>query len=209
MSSFLGLSQTIVREGVFRAYLHRSRFALLLHGRGPAARSTNRSSPGRPGPRAARHHPHPVLFARGARSHRSGCSAPYRAGCRPSCGLAEIATVVGRQPLPHQTHFVPDYNARFAVPATEEGSAFIAYAGRPARGRPVHPGNAARSAATIASIGTASPCRSRRSAIATTTSRRPCACTDIPTAGSPSSTGRAASPAFDATAQPINASRAA
>jgi hypothetical protein len=27
--------------------------------------------------------------------------------------------------------FVPDYNARFAVPAAEPGSAFVAYAGRP------------------------------------------------------------------------------
>ena len=28
--------------------------------------------------------------------------------------------------------FVPDFNARFAVPAAEPGSAFVAYAGRPA-----------------------------------------------------------------------------
>ena len=62
-----------------------------------------------------------------------------------------------------------------------------------ARGRPVHPGGAARSGATTASTGTGSPCRSRRSAIAITTSGPPCGCTNIPTAGSPSSTARAAS----------------
>ena len=30
-----------------------------------------------------------------------------------------------------KTQFVPEYNARFAVPAAEPGSAFIPYAGRP------------------------------------------------------------------------------
>ena len=57
----------------------------------------------------------------------------------------------------------------------------------------------ARSAATIACRGTGSPCRSRRSAIATITSRPPCECTNIPTAGSPSSMARAALPASMAT----------
>ncbi len=50
----------------------------------------------------------------------------------------------------------------------------------------------AKSAATTAYGGTAGRCRSRRSAIATTTSRPPCACTSTPTASSPSSTGHAA-----------------
>ena len=48
----------------------------------------------------------------------------------PELRLAEIATVEAANRY-LKTHFVPDYNARFAVPATEEGSAFIAYAGRP------------------------------------------------------------------------------
>src|SRR6266851_263651 len=48
----------------------------------------------------------------------------------PELRLAEIATVeAANRYLTEQ--FVPNYNARFAVPAAEEGSAFIAYAGRP------------------------------------------------------------------------------
>ena len=48
----------------------------------------------------------------------------------PELRLAEIATVeAANRYLKEQ--FVPDYNARFAVPAAEEGSAFIPYAGRP------------------------------------------------------------------------------
>ena len=48
----------------------------------------------------------------------------------PELRLAEIATVeAANRYLKEQ--FVPDYNARFAVPAAEEGSAFIPYVGRP------------------------------------------------------------------------------
>src|SRR5437764_870977 len=48
----------------------------------------------------------------------------------PELRLAEIATLeAANRYLTEQ--FVPDYNARFAVAAAEEGSAFIPYAGRP------------------------------------------------------------------------------
>ena len=84
---------------------------------------------GRPRLGAARHHPHPVLFARGARPHGAG----VRHLAEPPAARAaarEIATVeAANHYLKEQ--FVPDYNARFAVPAAEEGSAFIPYAGRP------------------------------------------------------------------------------
>lgn len=48
----------------------------------------------------------------------------------PELRLAEIATLEAANRYLKQ-QFVPDYNARFAVPAAEEGSAFIPYAGRP------------------------------------------------------------------------------
>ena len=52
---------------------------------------------------------------------------------------------------------------------------------------------AARWGATTASTGTGSRCRYRRSAIVITMSGPPCGCTNIPMAGLPSSTARAAS----------------
>ena len=48
----------------------------------------------------------------------------------PELRLAGIATIEAANRYLKQ-EFVPDYNARFAVPADEEGSAFIPYAGRP------------------------------------------------------------------------------
>ena len=48
----------------------------------------------------------------------------------PELRLAEITTIEAANRYLKQ-QFVPDYNARFAVPAAEEGSAFLPYAGRP------------------------------------------------------------------------------
>jgi hypothetical protein len=44
--------------------------------------------------------------------------------------LARIKTVAAANRFLRE-RFVPDYNARFAVPAAEPGSAFVPYAGRP------------------------------------------------------------------------------
>ncbi len=48
----------------------------------------------------------------------------------PELRLAGIATVEAANRFLEE-QFVPDYNVRFAVPAAEPGSAFIPYAGRP------------------------------------------------------------------------------
>ena len=48
----------------------------------------------------------------------------------PELRLAGIATIEAANRYLKQ-EFVPDYNARFAAPPAEEGSAFIPYAGRP------------------------------------------------------------------------------
>jgi hypothetical protein len=86
--------------------------------------------------------------------------------------------------------FVPDYNARFAVPAADPGSAFIRYVGRPIgdvrciqEDRVVAP--------TTASPGTGAACSFRHSNIAGTMCARPCVCTNTPTAAWLSSTARA------------------
>ena len=44
--------------------------------------------------------------------------------------LAKITTVAAANRFLKE-RFVPDFNARFAVPAAEPGSAFVPYAGRP------------------------------------------------------------------------------
>ena len=108
--------------------------------------------------------------------------------------------------------FVPDYNARFAVPAEEEGSAFIAYAGRPLadilclqESRQVGRDNCVTWNRLALQIP---PQRHRHH-----TSRPPCGCTNTPTASSPSSTGRAASPGSTTTESrsmsrgPLNSAR--
>ena len=48
----------------------------------------------------------------------------------PELRLAGIKTVAAANRYLKE-RFVPDYNARFAVPAAEPGSAFVPYAGRP------------------------------------------------------------------------------
>ncbi len=48
----------------------------------------------------------------------------------PELRLAGIGTVEAANRFLEE-QFVPDHNARFAVPAAEPGSAFIPYAGRP------------------------------------------------------------------------------
>ena len=54
--------------------------------------------------------------------------------------LAEIKTLAAANRYLTQ-RFVPDYNARFAVPAAEPGSAFVPYVGRPIE-EVLTPGNA-------------------------------------------------------------------
>ena len=110
----------------------------------------------------------------------------------PELRLAEIATIEAANRYLEE-RFIPDYNARFAVAAAEPGSAFIPYAGRPLEDvlciqedRQVGRDNCVQWRRLSLQI--------RRSATVTITSRRPCACTNIPTVASPSSTARAALP---------------
>ena len=146
MSSFLGLSETIgeCREGPVAGLLHRPRLALLPYAQGLRQARQVEADPGRAGALAARHHPHPGLFARGARPH--GARVRHlQSRLPPELRLFEIATLEA----------------------------------------------------------------ANRSAIAAITSAPRCGCPNIPTAGSPSSTGRAASPASPPTASRFDASKAA
>ena len=106
--------------------------------------------------------------------------------------LAGITTIEGANRFLAE-RFVPAHNARFAVAAAEAGSAFVAFAGISPRFCACR--SSGSSATTTACATAACACRSRRSVIATTSSRSRCACTPTGTAGSPSSTARAAWPA--------------
>ena len=86
----------------------------------------------------------------------------------PELRLAEIATVEAANRYLEE-RFIPDYNARFAVAAAEPGSAFIPYAGRPLED--VLCIQEDRQVGRDTSSGGACPCRSRRSATVTITSR--------------------------------------
>jgi len=129
MSSFLGLSQTIAEKGLFRAfYTDRGSHYFFTPRAGGKVDKSKLTQVGRAlGQLGITHIPSYSPEARGRMERVFGT---LQSRLPPELRLAEIATVEAANRY-LKTHFVPDYNARFAVPATEEGSAFIAYAGRP------------------------------------------------------------------------------
>ncbi len=129
MSSFLGLSQTIAEKGLFRAfYTDRGSHYFFTPRAGGKVDNSKLTQVGRAlGQLGITHIPSYSPEARGRMERVFGT---LQSRLPPELRLAEIATVEAANRY-LKTHFVPDYNARFAVPATEEGSAFIAYAGRP------------------------------------------------------------------------------
>ena len=139
--------------------LARSRQPLFSHAGGRRQGVAHPAHPGRPGARAARHRAHRRLFAGGPR--------PLGAGLPDAAGPAAEGTQAGR----HHRHprpptlsevYLPEHNARFAVPAEQEGSAFVADAAQTWR-EILCIRMSARSATTTPSNGSGSPCRSRRS----------------------------------------------
>ena len=82
-----------------RRLLHRPRQPLLHHRQGQQQGRQDAADPGRPRALPTRHHPHPVLFAAGARAHGAGVrdaaeAAAAGAAARPHQDRG------GRQPLP-------------------------------------------------------------------------------------------------------------
>ena len=122
-SSFLGLVETIAAHGLFRAF-YTDRGSHYFH-TPKAGGKVDKSKPTQVGRALAQlgitHIPSYSPEARGRME---------RVRLPPELRFAEIATVEAANCYLKE-QFVPDYNARFAVPAAEEGSAFIPYAGRP------------------------------------------------------------------------------
>jgi len=129
MSSFLGLFETIAEQGLFRAfYTDRGSHYFYTP---KAGGKVDKSKPTQVGRALAQlgitHIPSYSPEARGRMERAFGT---LQKRLPPELRLAGIATVqAANRYLKEQ--FVPDYNSRFAVPAEEEGSAFIPYAGRP------------------------------------------------------------------------------
>ena len=127
-SSFLGLAETIARKGLFRA-LYTDRGSHYFHtpkagGRVDKGRLTQVG-------RALKQLgiTHIPSYSPEARGRVERVFGTLQMRLPPELRLAEIATVAAANRYLEE-HFVPDYNARFAVPAAEAGSAFLAYAGQ-------------------------------------------------------------------------------
>lgn len=127
-SSFQGLAETIAGQGLFRAF-YTDRGSHYFH-TPKAGGKVDKSKPTQVGRALAQlgitHIPSYSPEARG-RMERAFGTLQQR--LPPELRLAEIASIeAANRYLKEQ--FVPDYNTRFAVPAAEEGSAFLPYAGR-------------------------------------------------------------------------------
>lgn len=129
MSSFLGLGETIAAHGLFRSfYTDRGSHYFHTPKAGGKVDKTRLTQVGRALSQLGI--THIPAYSPEARGRMERVFGTLQLRLPPELRLAEIATIeAANRYLAEQ--FVPDYNARFAVPASEEGSAFIAYAGRP------------------------------------------------------------------------------
>jgi len=129
MSSFQGLGETIAGQGLFRA-LYTDRGSHYFH----TPKTGGKVDKGRPtqvGRALAQlgitHIPSYSPEARGRMERAFGT---LQGRLPPELRLAGVATIEAANRYLREV-FVPDHNARFAVPAADVGSAFIPYAGRP------------------------------------------------------------------------------
>ena len=190
MSSLLGLAETIAAHGLFSAF-YTDRGGHYFHtpkAGGPVDKS-KLTQVGRALQQLGI--THIPSYSPEARGRMERVFGTLQMRLVPELRLAGIKTLAAANRFLKE-RFVPDYNARFAVPPAEPGSAFLPYVGRPLEDvlcvqadRQVGRDNCLQ--------WQGRSWRDPPSAIATTTSKQPCGCTNIPTADSPSSTARAAS----------------
>jgi transposase len=129
MSSFLGLFETIAEQGLFRAF-YTDRGAHYFY-TPKAGGKVDKSKPTQVGRGLAQLGiTHIPSYSPEARGRMERVYGTLQSRLPPELRLAKITTLEAANRYLKQ-EFVPDYNARFAVPAAAEGSAFIPYAGRP------------------------------------------------------------------------------
>jgi hypothetical protein len=129
MSSFLGLLETIGAQGLFGAF-YTDRGSHYFHT--PAAGGkVDRTKPTQVGRALAQLGiTHIPSYSPEARGRMERVFGTLQGRLPQELRLAGATTVAAANRFLHQ-QFVPRYNARFAVPAAEEGTAFLPYAGRP------------------------------------------------------------------------------
>ncbi len=129
MSSFLGLLETIGAQGLFGAF-YTDRGSHYFH-TPTAGGKVDRTKPTQVGRALAQLGiTHIPSYSPEARGRMERVFGTLQGRLPQELRLAGATTVAAANRFLHQ-QFVPRYNARFAVPAAEEGTAFLPYAGRP------------------------------------------------------------------------------
>jgi transposase len=128
-SSFLGLGETIAKQGLFRAlYTDRGSHYFHTPKAGGKVDKAKLTQVGRALQQLGI--THIPAYSPEARGRMERVFGTLQSRLPPELRVAGITTIAGANRYLRE-RFVPDYNARFAVPAAETGSAFLAYAGRP------------------------------------------------------------------------------
>jgi len=128
-SSFLGLGETIAEHGLFSAfYTDRGSHYFVTPKAGGKVDKTQLTQVGRALSQLGI--THIPSYSPQGRGRMERVFGTLQKRLPQELRLARIKTVMAANRYLKQ-HFVPGYNARFAVPAAEPGSAFIDYAGRP------------------------------------------------------------------------------
>lgn len=129
LSSFLGLRETIARQGLFGAlYTDRGSHYFHTPKAGAKVDKTRLTQVGRA--LAQLGITHIASYSPEARGRMERVFGTLQLRLPPELRLAGITTLAAANRFLAQ-RFVPDYNARFAVPAAEPGSAFVPYRGQP------------------------------------------------------------------------------
>jgi hypothetical protein len=129
ISSFLGLAETIGRHGLFGAlYTDRGGHYFITPKGESKVNKTQLTQVGRALSQLCI--THIPSYSPQARGRMERVFGTLQKRLPQELRLARIRTIAAANRYLRE-HFVPDYNARFAVPAAEPGSAFVPYVGRP------------------------------------------------------------------------------
>jgi hypothetical protein len=129
MSSFLGLAETITRHGLFGAlYTDRGGHYFITPKDARKVDKTQLTQVGRALSQLGI--THIPSYSPQGRGRMERVFGTLQKRLPQELRLARIKTVAAANRYLKE-RFVPDHNARFAVPAAEPGSAFVPYAGRP------------------------------------------------------------------------------
>jgi hypothetical protein len=129
ISSFLGLAETIGRHGLFGAlYTDRGGHYFITPKGESKVDKTQLTQVGRALSQLCI--THIPSYSPQARGRMERVFGTLQKRLPQELRLARIRTIAAANRYLRE-HFVPDYNARFAVPAAEPGSAFVPYVGRP------------------------------------------------------------------------------